>query len=518
MAASPKAGQVISKFLPPPMGGLNYTMHPFEGDLNYASRLDHLLVRPQGIFSPGRYNQIYAAPLSTPETLFSTDGTFANAFGAHATAIGLLSTGYGAPTIAITSARGWATTFNAPGGGYTFFFNGVDTPKVFNAGVWSAVSFGGTCVPQDLFQALVYRRRLYMADKNALRFWYFPVDAVTGVEVVYNCGTVFSKGGKIVAMATLSIDGGNGPDDYLLVYTSTGQMAVFSGSDPAAADWRIVGVFEVGIPACGTLPQPKVLCKFGGDVLVYTMAGIFPMSEIIRGRDRSVVKSISHNVDPVLTYILQNTTISQNSTLTLITSQDLLLATTPTDGTFALNLRTGAWCRFPVTSGGLGATREWIELNDSGVIKTYGLADVNSVMQAFVPNTVYNYETWYLRYPYTRLGGLVDHRILQARPYLYGSSAPISSFIGVGYNLSGDYNEASFGASAGSFSSGIEQIWDKRTPTANNYYLFRPELTTVQEGGFASSILVQSLPGSDVAQFQFLGVDIRYETLARPGS
>ena len=91
---------------------------------------------------------------------------------------------------------------------------------------------------------------------------------------------VAETGGNIVLIESLTMDGGNGPDDFIAFILDTGECLIYQGSDPAnAADWSIVGRFRVPPPLNG-----KCVTRIGGDSLMLTAAGLILLRTTSRPR------------------------------------------------------------------------------------------------------------------------------------------------------------------------------------------------------------------------------------------
>jgi hypothetical protein len=88
-------------------------------------------------------------------------------------------------------------------------------------------------------------------------------------------------------MATLSGDGGDGPQDLTVFITTEGEAIVYAGNDPSSANtWALVGRWA--------LPRPigaphRCVANHGGDVLYLSDAGILPLSAFRTGADAATV-------------------------------------------------------------------------------------------------------------------------------------------------------------------------------------------------------------------------------------
>jgi hypothetical protein len=85
---------------------------------------------------------------------------------------------------------------------------------------------------------------------------------------------VFTLGGSLLFGASWSIESGNGLSEQCVFVTTEGEVAVYSGSDPASAStWTKTGVYRIGKPR-----GPKALVRAGGDLVIATDIGFIPLS------------------------------------------------------------------------------------------------------------------------------------------------------------------------------------------------------------------------------------------------
>lgn len=179
---------------------------------------------------------------------------------------------------ALSGARFWHQNFSTPGGSFLYVVNGLDAPRYFNGTTWTVPTITGV-TPADLIAVAESKQRLFFVVKNTMKFAYFPVETISGAIATYNLGSVFKRGGRLVAISTLTHDGGAGPEDYTVFLTSEGEVAVYRGSNPAdALDWGLVGNWFVGEPI-GDRP----LVDLDGDVGVITRNGLVPVSQVFTG-------------------------------------------------------------------------------------------------------------------------------------------------------------------------------------------------------------------------------------------
>ena len=79
-------------------------------------------------------------------------------------------------------------------------------------------------------------------------------------------------------ISTLNIDGGEGVDDLLALIMSSGEVLIYSGSDPSASNFALVGTYRIAEP----VNEKRAIAKLGGDVIVMTKEGYLPLSQVVR--------------------------------------------------------------------------------------------------------------------------------------------------------------------------------------------------------------------------------------------
>lgn len=247
---------------------------------------------------------------------------------------------------------------DAAGKVHTVLTNGAAADNVHmvqeNSGSLTMTSAYNDAV--NLIAPCNFKNRMYFAIKNTLIIKYSGVQAIAGDLTNYNLGSLFKMGGRIVNIATWTQDGGTGMDDLLCVFTSEGEVAVFGGTSPDATDWQLNGVFMISKPI-----GINCTCKIGGDLVVITQGGYFPLSNVL-STDRANRCEVSDKINPIV--IGKN--FAANWSVTWYAKKGWVLINAPsTDTGFSYeqhvyNSKTGGWCRFV----GMDALY-WVELNDN---------------------------------------------------------------------------------------------------------------------------------------------------------
>ncbi len=208
-------------------------------------------------------------PQSGSRVLFAAAGTAIY----NVTAAGAVGAGV---VTGLANARMQYLQFGTSGGQFLIWFNGADTPQLWNGSTWANTTISGPTVT-SLIWGNNHQRRLWVGEDNSLTAWYGAVNAIGGTFTSFALAALARKGGEIVAMGTWSRDGGDGQDDVAVFITSEGECIVYQGTDPASAStWALVGVFEIGKPI-----GRRCIKKAGADLLIVTDEGVVPLSSIL---------------------------------------------------------------------------------------------------------------------------------------------------------------------------------------------------------------------------------------------
>jgi hypothetical protein len=160
------------------------------------------------------------------------------------------------------------------------------------AGVWTYDAAGGwinrtanitgaAAINFDF--VMVWKHRLWFIELNSNIAHYLPVLQVQGVASPFDFGPLLVFGGDVSAMASWTLDAGDGVDDKLVVVGRGGDVLVYEGTDPAT-DFRIAGRWAVGRIPVGR----RFMSKYGGDLAIISPNGIERMSQLTSARGLNV--------------------------------------------------------------------------------------------------------------------------------------------------------------------------------------------------------------------------------------
>lgn len=243
--------------------------------------------------------------------------------------------------------------FATSGGFFSYYVNNSDSAILYDGTTWQTVTttstpYAITGYTNTVFLDVIsHKRRLWFVPDNSLKAYYLPTDQIAGALQAYDFAPIFSKGGHIVKIDTWSLDAGQGLDDYFVVFTTEGEVAVYSGTDPASmSTWQLNGVFYIGTPT----GSAGYTCKYGGDLLILNKDGIAQMSKSLMSSRVNTWLQLTDKIQPQLA---QDTSTYAGNTgwdLLLYPPQNMLLVNVPAaDGVsyqYVMNTISGAWSRW----------------------------------------------------------------------------------------------------------------------------------------------------------------------------
>ncbi|MDS1142390.1 hypothetical protein RE432_18305 [Pusillimonas sp. SM2304] len=250
-----------------------------------------------------------------------------------------------------TSDRYQTMAATTAGGSFLYAFNGADEPLLYDGTDWKPIndtstpSITGITDTKTIIDGLVFKGRAYLIQKNSMNFWYLPPAQIGGEAVAIDMGQIFQRGGHIVTAKTWTIDSGNGSDDHMVVISSNGEVAVFSGYDPSTPGaWSLIGVFYLGRPI-----GQRCAIKFGGDLLIICEDGVFPLG---RGLLSASVDRRVAVTDKIQNRIRQAANTYKSTfgwELCLASDHSAVILNVPgqmSNKQYAQNTLTGAWAEF----------------------------------------------------------------------------------------------------------------------------------------------------------------------------
>ncbi len=146
-----------------------------------------------------------------------------------------------------------------------FFCNGVDTMQVYDGTSFANSTFTGVTL-STLVGVKQYQQRLFFWPSNSTKFYYAPLNSITGALASYDLSAFSPAGGDLVAVTTYSHDGGNGVQDFIVFIMSSGWALIFFGNDPSdPVGWQQIGRYRIAPPV-----NIRAVANYGGEAFVTT--------------------------------------------------------------------------------------------------------------------------------------------------------------------------------------------------------------------------------------------------------
>jgi hypothetical protein len=353
------APEVVTKVIPSPTDGWDAISPLAEMDPKRAPILINWVPRPGYVEVRGGYVPFCTinGPLPVETLMTYRPSTSEQFFAAAGNNIYNITTGNAVSAVSgLNSARWQHINFTTGSGGHVLqCVNGIDQLQQYDGTTWTTPSITGlsgvpgTPITNNFINIYAQKQRLWYILANSTITIFMPVGANTGPIGGYqDLGTLWGKGGYLVAMIDWTVDGGSGPQDYAAFISSRGQVSLYAGTDPAnPAAWQLVGTFDIAPPI-----GRRCLTRIGSDVAVITQQGVIPISQALPF-DPSADRSVA------ITARIQNA-MSKSSQLykgnfgwQFITypDQTLALLNVPQAENsqqvqYVMNTLTGAWCQF----------------------------------------------------------------------------------------------------------------------------------------------------------------------------
>jgi len=258
----------------------------------------------------------------------------------------------GAAVSALTNGYCQSLNFKTAAGSYLQVVNGTDFMRLYDGTTWTTITGASTpaitgLATTELIHLNAFKRRIWYVQKNSLSAWYLPIDSIAGALTEFTFGQYCTRGGHLVALATWSIDGGIGVDDFMVAITSEGELLVFQGTDPASATtFALQGVYYIG-PPLGS----RCFVKMGGDLLYLSDRGIYPLSQALQSSDFGSIISLSGTIDSAFVAAADAYGSTQGWEVQLFPKGNFLLVNVPVkegarNDQYVMNTVNKSWCSF----------------------------------------------------------------------------------------------------------------------------------------------------------------------------
>lgn len=341
--------------LPAPIGGWNARDSLANMAPTDAVVLDNFFPGVASVNLRGGYRKHATGLPSQVESLFSYAGGATNKlFAASGSGFYDVTSGgaVGAAVVSgLTNARWEYINVTTPAASYLYAVNGVDSPRLYDGSTWTAIT--GVSSPAitgvtttDLSNIALFKNRVWFIQKNSLKAWYLPTLAVGGAAASLDLSAVAKFGGTLVACGTWTIDAGYGVDDNLVFVTDKGEVIVYRGTDPSSAStWALIGVWMVGAPI-----SKRCMMKYGGDLLLLTLDGLFPLASALQSSRLDPNVALSDKIQGAFAQAAQSYKGNFGWGMIYNALNNALVVNVPVgvgaQEQFVMNNITKSWCRF----------------------------------------------------------------------------------------------------------------------------------------------------------------------------
>lgn len=265
-----------------------------------------------------------------------------------------------------TSGYYTAVPFTTSGGSFLTVVNGDDEAQLYDGSTWQAINAGSSpaitgVLTSTFSQGWVYRNREYFVESGTQSAWYLPVDSIGGAATEIALSGVFKLGGALLFGATWSLDAGDGVDDKCVFVSTEGEVAVYEGSFPDGADWRLVGRYDMAKPM-----GKNGHVQIAGDLLILAEAGVIPISQVIQKDPAALsLAAVSRAIEPEW----KKEVIARRALpweIVKWSPKNMLLVSLPVttasnvDRCFPVNAETGAWCEYAWNTRSLTIFDDWL--------------------------------------------------------------------------------------------------------------------------------------------------------------
>ncbi len=342
------------------------------------------------------------------------------------------------------------SNFRNSGGQYLIYVNGADSMGAYDGTTWTIPVI--TVATSSTFENVCqFKERLWFAQHNSLDLYYLPLQAIAGAATLFPLGSVFRRGGFVSNLGTFSRDAGEGPDDYFVIITNNGEVAIYEGTDPSSANtWALAGTFEVGKPI-----GRRATAKMSGDLAIITQDGVVSCQALLQyGREQIQKAAITGKIQTLFSQYSESYFSNFGWQPCVFPATRYLVVNIPA-GTNAsqfqlvMNTITGSWCSFSGMAAGC-----WAVANN----KLYFGGNAGVVYEAnrgFLDNDASF--TWNVQTSWQMPGGATNKHFKMVK-----ATTLVDAGTAFNMNIDVDFVVTSVAAPAASFGAGA--VWPMTWP------------------------------------------------------
>jgi len=231
--------------------------------------------------------------------------------------------------------------------------NGYDAPITYyekeeGNWVWEPLQVTGEGLKPDLLvNVAMSKQRLFYVERNSLKCWYGEnAGEVQGKLIELDFSALVTRGGYLQAIASWTLDAGQGMDDMTVFLTSEGEALIYEGSDPSNyQNWSLKGKYYISRPI-----GYRCIMQYEGDIIIITEDGYIPLKSAISTALGRVAKiSYSDKIRGLVLDRVKNNKKRKGWQSIIYPRGGYALFNVPVYEQFeqhVINMNSGAWCRF----------------------------------------------------------------------------------------------------------------------------------------------------------------------------
>ncbi len=244
------------------------------------------------------------------------------------------------------------TNLTNESGVYLYCVNGIDELKRYDGTTWIDLGLTTTPAMTGIDTGLLNfvttaKERLWFVEKDSTRAWYLPAGELFGELKDFDVGLSFPNGGKLLAIGSWSVTGGVTPEDLVVFISTEGDIAIYSGFNPAdATDWQLVGKYNFGKPITS-----NCLYRLGTDLVILTKQGAVSLQQgqLFASASRQQ-SALSNEISEDITNAVKQYGYLDGWKITVFPEQSMIIINSPRPNgktrQYVANSETGKWCSF----------------------------------------------------------------------------------------------------------------------------------------------------------------------------